>query len=156
MCPSTTPKSIATYHLNTRNRGTSMDSAQPSGNSLTDLTADVASAYLSNNTVRPEDIPTLIRTIHSALSGMGSSDSTPVKAEAPMPWKKAIKPDYIISFEDGKHYKSMKRHLTTRGMTPEQYREKWGLPRDFRTRRYAPGWPAPAPQFRRSPCPGKW
>jgi predicted transcriptional regulator len=48
-----------------------------------------------------------------------------------MSWKKAIKPDGIISFEDGKQYKSMKRHLTTRGMTPEQYREKWGLPKDF-------------------------
>src|SRR3954462_10607802 len=108
-----------------------MDSAPQNGSSLTDLTADITSAYLSKNTVRPEDIPTLINTIHSALSGMGSSVSAPVKAEAPMPWKKAIKPDYIISFEDGKHYKSMKRHLTTRGITPEQYREKWGLPRDF-------------------------
>jgi predicted transcriptional regulator len=48
-----------------------------------------------------------------------------------MPWKKAIKPDYIISFEDGKQYKSMKRHLTGRGLTPAQYREKWGLPKDF-------------------------
>ena len=48
-----------------------------------------------------------------------------------MRWKKAIQPDYIISFEDGKQYKSMKRHLTTRGMTPEQYREKWGLPASF-------------------------
>src|SRR3954447_11990463 len=108
-----------------------MDTASQAGSSLTDLTADIASAYLSKNTVRPEDIPTLINTIHSALRGMGSSASAPVKAEAPMPWKKAIQPDYIISFEDGKHYKSMKRHLTTRGITPEQYREKWGLPRDF-------------------------
>ena len=48
-----------------------------------------------------------------------------------MPWKKAIRPDFIISFEDGKHYKSMKRHLTRYGLTPDQYREKWGLPRDF-------------------------
>ena len=48
-----------------------------------------------------------------------------------MPWKKAVKPDYITSFEDGRQYKSLKRHLTTRGLTPEQYREKWGLPKDF-------------------------
>src|SRR4051795_2067501 len=108
-----------------------MDSAPQAGNSLADLTADIASAYLSKNTVRPEDIPTLINIIHSALSGMGSSQPVPVKAEPPMPWKKAIRPDYIISFEDGKQYKSMKRHLARYGLTPEQYREKWGLPRDF-------------------------
>src|SRR3954469_25178427 len=100
---------------------------------LTDLTADIVSAYLSHNTVRAEDIATLINTVHGALSGMGSSSSSSsvTRAEPPMSWKKAVRPDYIISFEDGKHYKSMRRHLTTRGMTPEQYREKWGLPKDF-------------------------
>src|SRR3954471_988817 len=107
------------------------DTAQPDSTNLTEITADIVSAYLSNNSVRAEDIATLINTVHGALSGMGVSVAAPAKAEAPMPWKKAIRPDYIISFEDGKHYKSMKRHLTTRGMTPEQYREKWGLPRDF-------------------------
>jgi predicted transcriptional regulator len=110
-----------------------MDATAQQGNSnLTDLTADIVSAYLSNNSVRPEDIATLINTVHGALSGMGSpQSSSPAKSEPPMPWKKAIRPDYIISFEDGKHYKSMKRHLTTRGMSPQQYREKWGLPREF-------------------------
>ena len=99
---------------------------------LTELTADIVAAFVSKNGVRVEDIPTLISTVHSALSGTGSvSGAAPEKMEPPMPWKKAIKPDYIVSFEDGKHYKSMKRHLTTRGITPEQYREKWGLPRDF-------------------------
>jgi predicted transcriptional regulator len=100
---------------------------------LTELTADVVSAYVSKNGVRPEDIAVLINTVYSALSNAGQSqqNGSAQKQEPPMPWKKAIKPDYIISFEDGKQYKSMKRHLTTRGMTPEQYREKWGLPRDF-------------------------
>src|SRR4051812_10757632 len=86
-----------------------MDSAESAGNSLTDLTADIASAYLRNNTIRPDEIPTLISTIYTALSGMGAPQSAPaIKAEPTMPWKKAIKPDYIISF-----------------------REKWSLPRDF-------------------------
>src|SRR4051794_25584213 len=106
--------------------------AEQATTNLTEITADIVSAYLSKNSVRAEDIATLINTVHGALSGMGSSVAAPAaKAEAPMPWKKAVRPDYIISFEDGKHYKSMKRHLTTRGMTPDQYRDKWGLPRDF-------------------------
>src|SRR4051794_3378884 len=110
-----------------------MEAAAQQDANLTGLTADIVSAYLSHNTVRAEDIATLINTVHGALSGMGSSSSSSsvTRAEPPMSWKKAVRPDYIISFEDGKHYKSMRRHLTRRGMTPEQYREKWGLPRDF-------------------------
>src|SRR4051812_218793 len=109
-----------------------MDAAS---NALTALTADIVSAYLSNSTVRPDEITPLISTVYSALSNVGQSrDAAPIQQEAlipPMPWKQAIKPDFIISFEDGKHYKSMRRHLTSRGMTPEQYREKWRLPREF-------------------------
>jgi predicted transcriptional regulator len=120
----------------TRNRGTSMDAGSTSestGVNLTELTADIVSAYVAKNAVRAEELATLISTVHSALSGVGQgTEAAPAeKPTPPMPWKKAIKADYIISFEDGKHYKSMRRHLTTRGMTPEQYREKWGLPRDF-------------------------
>src|SRR5215212_941753 len=101
---------------------------------LRDLTADIVSAYLSNNQVRPDDIATVINTVHSALryagtAAKGAPDEE--KATPPMPWKKAIKPDGIISFEDGKSYKSMKRHLSGRGLTPQQYREKWGLSKDF-------------------------
>src|SRR3954468_22271989 len=126
-----TPQSVTTIPQTVVIEGLSMDAtSQPT--SLTGLTADIVSAYLSHNTVRAEEIATLINTVHGALSGMGSPQSAPAaKAEAPMAWKKAVRPDYIISFEDGKHYKSMKRHLTTRGMTPDQYRDKWGLPRDF-------------------------
>ena len=99
---------------------------------LTELTADIVAAFVSKNGVRVEDIPTLITTVHSALSGAGSPRETAAqKMEPPMPWKKAIKPDFIISFEDGKQYKSMKRHLARHGLTPQQYREKWGLPKDF-------------------------
>ena len=105
---------------------------EASSSNLTDLTADLVSAYLAKNTVRPEEIAALINTVHSALSNVGQPKQNGAeKHEPPMPWKKAIKPDYIISFEDGKQYKSMKRHLTRHGLTPQQYREKWGLPKDF-------------------------
>src|SRR4051812_38622636 len=103
-----------------------------SPNNLYDLTAEVVSAYLVKNTVRPEEVGTLINTVHSALRSLAQpKNGDPEGHEPPMPWKKAIKADYIISFEDGKQYKSMRRHLTSRGLTAEQYREKWSLPRDF-------------------------
>ena len=103
----------------------------PGQDTLTQQTVDVVSAYVANNNVRTEDLANLINTVRAALSSAGTSPAAPEKPQAPMSWKKAIKPDGIISFEDGKSYKSMKRHLTGRGLTPEQYREKWGLPRDF-------------------------
>ena len=103
----------------------------PGESNLTQQTVDVVSAYVASNNVRTEDLANLINTVRAALSSAGTSPAAPAKAEPPMPWKKAIKPDFIISFEDGKQYKSMKRHLTRLGMTPEQYREKWGLPKDF-------------------------
>src|SRR4028118_349139 len=103
----------------------------PGESNLTELTADVVSAYVANNNVRTEDLANLINTVRAALSSAGASPAAPAKAEPPMPWKKAIKPDFIISFEDGKQYKSMKRHLPRHGLTPQQYREKWGLPKDF-------------------------
>ena len=103
----------------------------PGETNLTELTADVVSAYVAHNNVRTEDLANLISTVRAALSSAGTSPAAPAKAEPPMSWKKAIKPDFIISFEDGKQYKSMKRHLTRHGLTPQQYREKWGLPKDF-------------------------
>src|SRR5215207_172951 len=110
---------------------TAGNSSESANSNLTELTADIVSAYVAKNGVRPEDLTALIGTVFSALSGAGSAPVAQEKPQAPMSWKKAIKPDGIISFEDGKAYKSMRRHLTSRGMTPEQYREKWGLPRDF-------------------------
>ena len=103
----------------------------PGDDRLTQQTVDVVSAYVANNNVRTEDLANLINTVRAALSNSGATAATPEKAQAPMSWKKAIKPDGIISFEDGKSYKSMKRHLTRHGLTPQQYREKWGLPKDF-------------------------
>ena len=108
------------------------ENATPGSTNAIELTADIVSAYLGKNTIRPEELPQLINAVHAALSNVGKAQApTPERHEPPMSWKKAIKPDYIISFEDGRQYKSLKRHLGGRGLTPEAYREKWGLPRDF-------------------------
>ena len=99
-----------------------------------DQTADIVSAYLSNNTVAADDIADLIDRVHAALmrvsGGLGE-----MSAEHPKPAvsvKRSITPDYIVCLEDGKKFKSLKRHLRTQyDMTPEQYREKWGLSADY-------------------------
>jgi predicted transcriptional regulator len=99
-----------------------------------ELTADIVSAYVSNNTVSASDIPSLINQIHSALMRV-SSGSTEMPVEPLKPAisvKKSITPEYIVCLEDGKKFKSLKRHLRTQyNMTPEQYREKWDLPADY-------------------------
>ena len=99
-----------------------------------ELAADIVSAYVSNNSVPSGDLPSLISDVHSALIKVGGGKAE-APAEAPTPAvtvKKSITPDFIICLEDGKKFKSLKRHLRTQyNMTPEQYREKWGLPVDY-------------------------
>jgi predicted transcriptional regulator len=99
-----------------------------------ELAADIVSAYVSNNSVSVTDLPGLIGEIHSALLRI-SNGIVEVPAETPKPavsLKKSITPDYIICLEDGKKFKSLKRHLRTQyNMSPEEYREKWGLPADY-------------------------
>jgi predicted transcriptional regulator len=98
------------------------------------LTADIVSAYVSNNSVPTTELSALINSVHQALARTvtGQVDKP---AEAPVPAvavKKSVTPDFIICLEDGKKFKSLKRHLrTTYSMTPEQYRAKWGLPLDY-------------------------
>lgn len=98
------------------------------------MAADIVSAFVSANQVAPQDIPALIRTVHAALSEVAgaprtASDPTP---EPAVSVKKSVTPDYIICLEDGKKFKSLKRHLRTRyGMNPDEYRTKWGLPHDY-------------------------
>lgn len=98
------------------------------------LTAEIVSAYVSNNTVPAGDIPTLINQVHAALSRV-SGKAGDMAGEPPKPavsLKKSITPEYIVCLEDGKKFKSLKRHLRTQyNMTPEQYREKWGLNADY-------------------------
>ena len=97
-------------------------------------TADIVSAYVSNNTVSAAEIPALINQVHSALMrvsrGHGDMPAEPLKPAISV--KKSITPDHIICLEDGKKFKSLKRHLRTQyNMTPEQYRDKWALPPDY-------------------------
>ena len=95
--------------------------------------AEIVSAYVSNNNLTPADLPSLIAQVHTALQNLGKP-AQQKEAEKPVPAvpvKKSITPDFLISLEDGKRYRSLKRHLNSRGLTPEQYREKWGLPRDY-------------------------
>ncbi|ACA17744.1 transcriptional regulator, MucR family [Methylobacterium sp. 4-46] len=97
-----------------------------------ELVSDIVSSFVSHNNVRPADLPDLIKSIHGTLSSFGKpAEPEPVKLTPLMPIKKTITPDAIISLEDGRPYKSLKRHLTGRGLTPQQYREKWGLPPNY-------------------------
>jgi predicted transcriptional regulator len=101
---------------------------------LIDLTADIVSAYVSNNTVSATDVPALISEVFSALSrvGTGTVAAAAEPAKPAVNPKKSITPDYLICLEDGKKFKSLKRHLRTMyNMSPEQYREKWGLAADY-------------------------
>jgi predicted transcriptional regulator len=98
------------------------------------LTAQIVSAYVGNHSVATADIPNLISQVHSALQRVsGGQAATPAEPLKPaIPVKRSITSDYIICLEDGKKFKSLKRHLRTRyKMTPEQYREKWALPPDY-------------------------
>lgn len=109
--------------------------AEISGDSVfIELTANIVSAYVSNNTVSSAEIPNLIGQVHSALKrvsgGQTNAPAEPLKPAVPI--KRSVTPEYIICLEDGLKFKSLKRHLRTRyNMTPDQYREKWGLPPDY-------------------------
>ncbi|CAH1656599.1 Transcriptional regulatory protein MucR [Hyphomicrobiales bacterium] len=99
-----------------------------------ELTADIVSAYVSNNTVGPGELAAMIGEVHAALARVtGGPVEEPVEAPKPaISIRKSITPDYLICLEDGKKFKSLKRHLRTQyDITPEQYREKWGLPSDY-------------------------
>jgi predicted transcriptional regulator len=102
--------------------------------SFIELTAEIVSAYVSNNPVPAADMPGLINQVHSALTRIsgGQADAQPEPLKPAVSVKKSITPDYIVCLEDGKKFKSLKRHLRTQyNMTPEQYRDKWGLPPDY-------------------------
>jgi len=113
-----------------------------SGDRLRELVAEVAAAYFSNSPVSAGEIPSVIGQIAASLAGVGAPvGSAPEVAVAETPAapsrltagqiRKSITPDALISFEDGKPYKTLKRHLSTRGLTPDDYKAKWGLPADY-------------------------
>jgi predicted transcriptional regulator len=99
-----------------------------------ELTADVVSAFISKNKIAVTDLPTLIAQVHASLTATaaGKGEAQPQKFEPAVPIKNSVKPDYIICLEDGKKFKSLKRHLqSSYNLTPEEYRKKWGLKYDY-------------------------
>jgi predicted transcriptional regulator len=107
---------------------------EPAAKNFIDLTATIVSAYVSNNPTPASEIPALIGQVHAALlrvsTGRAELPLEPAKPAVPV--KKSMTADYLICLEDGKRFKSLKRHLRTQySMTPEQYRDKWGLPPDY-------------------------
>ena len=100
---------------------------------LLTLTADIVAAHVSNNSVAVNDLPVLIKNVHSSLAALTSTTAAPeVRPEPKVSIRASIKPDYIVCLEDGKKLKMLKRHLMTHyQMTPDQYRTKWGLNSDY-------------------------
>ena len=101
---------------------------------LADVTSAVVAAYVAQNHIQPGELPSLIASVHAALGSLGKPVEPTVTAEPPkpaVPVKKSITDEFIISLEDGRKLRSMKRYLTKLGMTPDEYRAKWGLPKDY-------------------------
>jgi len=110
-----------------------MNGNEDAEDTLLTLTADIVAAHVSNNSVAVNDLPQLIQNVHSALSGISGSRAAPeARPEPKVSIRASIKPDYIVCLEDGKKQKMLKRHLmTNHGMTPDEYRQKWGLAADY-------------------------
>ncbi|MFT4252344.1 MAG: MucR family transcriptional regulator [Caulobacter sp.] len=105
---------------------------------LIELTAEIVSNFVANNATAVSDLPALIKATHDALAGVesgGTVEGKGIEISKPTPAqiRKSITPDALISFEDGKPYKTLKRHLTTMGLTVAEYKAKWGLPNDYPT-----------------------
>jgi len=110
-----------------------METKMEDQETLVTLTADIVAAHVSNNSVAISDIPLVIRSVHEALSGLGTkAEPAPQPQQPAVSVRSSIKPDYIVCLEDGKKLKMMRRHLMTHyGMTPDDYRAKWNLPKDY-------------------------
>ena len=101
---------------------------------LIEVTASLVAAYVGGNTIATTDIPGLIRSVHKSLANLGgrAEASTEASKEPAVPVKRSITPDYLICLEDGRKFKSLKRHLRTKyDLSPEQYRARWDLPKDY-------------------------
>ncbi len=113
------------------------DTAAPSQPSYIERTVDVVAAYVSNNSIPTTELPALIASVYEALNGIAAGTSKPevetVEKPSPAQVRKSIRPDGLVSFIDGKSYKTLKRHLTKHGLDPQSYRERYGLPADYPT-----------------------
>jgi predicted transcriptional regulator len=113
----------------------------PANTNVLGLTAQIVAAHVSNNPVSPDALPSLIQEVYKTLAGVGREPPEPERPQPAVPVKRSIFPDYIICLEDGKKLKMLKRHLKTAyNMSPEQYRDRWGL---------APDYPMVAPSYAR-------
>src|SRR5437588_9728443 len=110
-----------------------MADSENAEDTLLTLTADIVAAHVSNNSVAVNDLPNLIQNVHGALSAIaGATSAAEPKPEPKVSIRASIKPDYIVCLEDGKRLKMLKRHLMTHyNLTPDQYRQKWGLSADY-------------------------
>lgn len=110
------------------------DTIETSAIDYIEITTDIVSAYLTRNHVPVAELPGLLASVHAAFAGLGQGAETPEPAaekSTPAQIRKSITPDALISFIDGKPYKTLKRHLTKHGLTMDEYRERYGLPRDY-------------------------
>lgn len=106
--------------------------AAVSRNELIELTAKIVSAYVGNNPVQSGDLPDLIQSVHGSLDDLGKVSNVRVELKPAVPVRKSVTDDYLICLEDGEKFKSLRRHLRSKyDMSPEEYREKWGLPYDY-------------------------
>lgn len=104
----------------------------PGGLDVLGLTAQIVSAHVSNNSVALDALPALIQDVYRTLAEMGKQSAPAEKPQPAVPVKRSVFPDYIICLEDGRKLKMLKRHLKTAyNMSPEQYRERWGLPAEY-------------------------
>ncbi|MAN67427.1 MucR family transcriptional regulator [Hyphomonas sp. UBA5107] len=110
------------------------DTTSPAGSRIEflEMTTQIVAAYVSNNALQAEDVPQLIRLVHSSLESVQVKEVSQEPLKPAVSVRKSIGEDYLICLEDGLKFKSLKRHLRTKyDMTPEEYREKWGLPADY-------------------------
>lgn len=107
-------------------------SDQPNTSELLSLTVEIVSAHAANNSVAVNDLPDVIRDVYKTLSTVGAITAEPERPQPAVSIKRSITPDYIVCLEDGKKLKMLKRHLkTSYNMTPDEYRERWGLSADY-------------------------
>ncbi len=107
-------------------------SEKPNANELLELTTEIVSAHVGNNSIALGDMPQLIQDVYKTLAIVGTTPAVPERPKPAVPIKKSIFPDFVVCLEDGKKLKMLKRHLKTAyNMTPDQYRERWGLPPEY-------------------------